>query len=100
MDPITRMNQISGLITSQTKPSPQQSSALESFEHIFSSAVNNLTQKESKAGQAVASLAAGEDVELHQVMLATEEAGISFQLAMQVRNKLVEAYQEVMRMQV
>lgn len=100
MDPITSINQISGLATSQTKLGSQPSSALESFEQILGSAVNSLTQKEAAAGQAVASLAAGEDVELHQVMLAMQEADISFQLALQVRNKLVEAYQEVMRMQV
>ena len=45
-------------------------------------------------------LAAGEPVELHRLMLRLEESRMSFQLMMQVRNRLLEAYQDVMRMQV
>ena len=44
-------------------------------------------------------LAAGEPVNLHQVMIGLEESRMSFQLLMQVRNRLLEGYQEVMRMQ-
>jgi flagellar hook-basal body complex protein FliE len=42
----------------------------------------------------------GEDVELHQVMIATEKAEIALQLTLQIRNKLLEAYQELSRMQI
>lgn len=45
-------------------------------------------------------LASGESGNLHQVMLRLEEARLSFQLLMQVRNRLLESYQDVMRMQV
>lgn len=45
-------------------------------------------------------LALGEAPNLHEVMIRLEESRISLQLAMQVRNRLLEAYQEVMRMQV
>ena len=45
-------------------------------------------------------LAAGEPVELHRLMLRLEESRMSFQLMLQVRNRLLEAYQDVMRMQV
>lgn len=41
----------------------------------------------------------GEDVDIHEVMLINEEAKLSLQMAVQVRNKLVEAYQELNRMQ-
>lgn len=44
--------------------------------------------------------AVGGDVDLHDVMIASEKAGIATQLTLQIRNKMVEAYQEVMRMQV
>jgi len=53
-----------------------------------------------RADQAVRGLAAGETENLHQVMIALEEARLSLQLAAQVRNRLLEAYQEVLRMQV
>lgn len=52
------------------------------------------------ADQAVQGLAAGETENLHQVMIALEEARLSLQLVAQVRNRLLEAYQEVLRMQV
>lgn len=45
-------------------------------------------------------LATGGDVELHDVMIAAEKAGISVELTMQLRNKMLEAYQEIMRMSV
>lgn len=44
--------------------------------------------------------AVGGDVDLHDVMIASEKAGVAMQLTLQIRNKMVEAYQEVMRMQV
>lgn len=44
--------------------------------------------------------AIGGDVDLHDVMIAAEKSGVAMQLTLQVRNKLVEAYQDVMRMQV
>jgi flagellar hook-basal body complex protein FliE len=59
--------------------------------------VNQLTQT-SDAKQR--DLAMGKDVELHDVMIAAEKASVAVNLTMQIRNKLVESYQEVMRMQV
>lgn len=61
---------------------------------------------ESVNGQLISSevdlqrLATGEAQNLHQVMIRLEESRLSFQLLMQVRNRVLEAYQEVMRMQV
>lgn len=59
--------------------------------------VNNL---QLDAEEAARQLAAGEAGDLHQVMLAAEKANLSLQLTVQIRNKLLEAYQEIMRMQV
>ena len=58
----------------------------------------NSTIKESE--QASLDMAAGKPVNLHQTMLAVTKAELAFNLAVQMRNKVVEAYQEVMRMQV
>ncbi|HBP88186.1 MAG TPA: flagellar hook-basal body complex protein FliE, partial [Nitrospiraceae bacterium] len=45
-------------------------------------------------------VAHGENVNIHQAVIAGEKAGLSFKLLMQVRNKVIDAYQEIMRMQV
>jgi flagellar hook-basal body complex protein FliE len=52
------------------------------------------------SGEAISRMLAGEGAELHQVALAVQQAELSFELFLQVRNKVVQAYQEVMRMQV
>jgi flagellar hook-basal body complex protein FliE len=52
------------------------------------------------AGDMQEAFASGEDVKIHDVMIAAEKAGISVQLATQIRNKLLESYQEIWRMQV
>jgi flagellar hook-basal body complex protein FliE len=57
-------------------------------------------QKLADADVQVARLAAGDTDNLHQVMIALEEAKLSFQLMVQVRNKLLESYQDVLRMQI
>lgn len=76
------------------------SGPVESFGKYLEQAVDNLNTLQNEADTMVNKLAAGEPVELHQVALAVEQSSLAFQLALQVRNKLVEAYQEVMRMQV
>jgi flagellar hook-basal body complex protein FliE len=53
-----------------------------------------------QADDGVRRLALGETDNLHQVMIQLEKAKLSFELIMQVRNKLLEAYQDVMRMQI
>jgi flagellar hook-basal body complex protein FliE len=53
-----------------------------------------------KAQEASVALAADRNVDTAQALVAIEKANISFQFALQIRNKLLEAYQEVMRMQV
>jgi flagellar hook-basal body complex protein FliE len=54
----------------------------------------------ARAGRAMQSLATGDAQSLHQVMVALEEARIGVQLAVQVRNRMLDAYQEVLRMQI
>jgi len=56
--------------------------------------------KMTTAATELQQLAAGQSNDLHHVMLSLEEAKLSFQLLVQVRNKVLEGYQEVMRMQV
>ena len=101
IDPITSINSVSGLrLPEGPAPKANVGQAMDDFGQILGAAINSLTAKETTANQSIAALSAGQDIELHQVMIAMQEADIAFQLAMEVRNKLVEAYQEVTRLQI
>ncbi|MBM7867104.1 flagellar hook-basal body complex protein FliE [Heliobacterium gestii] len=70
------------------------------FSSFLQDALNNVNDLNKQADAAAADLAAGKPIDLHQVVIASEKAGIATQLTLQVRNKVMEAYQEIMRMQV
>lgn len=70
------------------------------FGKFLEEMVSKVNQQQTSADQSIQSLATGESKGLHEVMLAVEKASISFQMLTQVRNKAVEAYQEIMRMPV
>lgn len=71
-----------------------------SFGRMLSEAVGETERLRRAADAAIGDLAAGRNVSIHKTMIAMEKASISFKLMMQVRNKVVSAYQEIMRMQV
>ena len=72
----------------------------ESFGEALSGAISKVSGLRNKADQAVHALATGENKDIHQTMIAMEKADVSFRLMMQVRNKVITAYQEMMRMPV
>jgi flagellar hook-basal body complex protein FliE len=71
---------------------------MQSFSTLLSQAVQDINQTQRIADDGAAKMAAGEPVDLHTVMIGMENANLSLGLGLQVRNKLLEAYQEVMRM--
>jgi flagellar hook-basal body complex protein FliE len=72
----------------------------ESFGENLLQAIDSVDRLQKEADSGIQALATGEKRDLHQTMISMEKAGISFQLMMQVRNKIVAAYQEIMRMQI
>jgi flagellar hook-basal body complex protein FliE len=76
------------------------SSGGRSFSDFLGGMVHEVNAKQAAAGQAVQGVLNGENVPLHQAMLSVEEASVSFQLMVEVRNKLLDSYQELMRMQI
>ena len=74
-------------------------SAGESFTSILSNAVHTVDQLHNSAAAQVSNLLQGGGADLNNVMIAVEKADISFQLMMQVRNKIVSAYQDIEKMQ-
>jgi flagellar hook-basal body complex protein FliE len=83
----------------QSLVAPNRASA-DGFAKTLGDAFGQLQQLQNQSDQLSMQLAAGQPVDLHDVVIASEETSLGFQLAVQVRNKVVEAYQEVMRMQV
>lgn len=67
---------------------------------FFSELVAKVNDLQVQSDQAIQGVASGENKNLHEVMISMEKASISFQFMSQVRNKAIEAYQEVMRMTV
>lgn len=72
----------------------------EGFGKALEEAVTQVNNQQVEADKAVEKLQAGEAQNLHEVMISMEKADISLRLMVQMRNKVVEAYQEIMRMQV
>ena len=79
---------------------PPQTGANSSFENTLANLSHGVTDKQTAAGDALRGLTSGQNVSLHQAMISMEEASVSFQLMVEVRNKLLESYQELMRMQI
>lgn len=70
------------------------------FSRWLTQELEAVNERINSAGQSLERLAAGEATNLHEVMLDLEKARLAFQLTLQVRNKLLEGYQDIMRMQI
>jgi flagellar hook-basal body complex protein FliE len=69
------------------------------FGAVLETAINSVENVRREGTETVEKFLAGEGGELHTTVLATQRAELSFQLFLQARNKVVDAYQEIMRMQ-
>jgi len=69
------------------------------FVETLRGAMDDVQQLQSAADTKTAALVEGSGMDVHTAMIAVEKADLSFQLMMQVRNKIVAAYQEISRMQ-
>jgi flagellar hook-basal body complex protein FliE len=69
------------------------------FREVLHSAMDDIGQLEGQAEAKVAGVLDGTGADVHSALIAVEKADLSFQLMMQVRNKIVSAYEEISRMQ-
>lgn len=69
------------------------------FSDLLTDAVGQVNQLEAQAQSTVEGLMTGSGVDVHQAMIATQKADMAFEMALAVRNKAVQAYQQVMGMQ-
>ncbi len=89
-----------GTPVAPSAPAGTDAGKSESFSDIFGKAMQNLNDIQLNADETVKKFLTGEVTDLHTVVIALEKAKLSMQLAVEVRNKLIEAYQEISRMQV
>lgn len=73
---------------------------IDSVSHSISSGLNSVNDKVKAADRAQEALAMGEDISVHDVMIAAEKASLSMQMAMQLRNKMMAAYNEISNIRV
>ena len=84
-------------LTHPIKPAGEQD---KSFSDLLSDAVAKIGELEKDSQSKQLAFARGENIELHEVVIAMEKASIAMELAINMRNKVMEAYQEIMRMNV
>lgn len=107
LDQLTRIGkqdegQLGALLSQTGVAAPGQTdlAAKTSFSGLLDTAVAEVDGKMRQAAAEQTKVLTGETNNLHQAMIAMQEAGTAFSLMVEVRNKLVESYQEIMRMQV
>lgn len=86
-------------VTAPSLPSANADGA-QSFQDLLLNSLNEVNSLQQDANQAVETLATGGDVNPAEVLSAVQKADIAFRLMMQVRNKLVQAYQDVQQIRV
>jgi flagellar hook-basal body complex protein FliE len=97
VDPI-----LASLVTASVAPPPQQAQSAPtlSFSRLLESGLSGVQDKIAHADALAARFAVDDSIPVHQVTLALEEARLSVELMMQFRARLMESYQDVMRMQI
>ncbi|MEL4024393.1 flagellar hook-basal body complex protein FliE [Lysinibacillus endophyticus] len=95
MMPNQIVNEPNKILTQSTPYEAQQS-----FADTLKNAISSVNEQQINSDKLTEKLINGEDVQLHEVMIQSQKASITLNATMEVRNKVIEAYQEIMRMSV
>lgn len=98
-NPVQRISD-TGIAPLQLPQQERVRSTGETFGDVLGKFVADVNTLQVQADQSIDKLATGEITDVHQVMIAVEEASTAMEFMLEIRNKIVEAYQEVMRMPV
>jgi flagellar hook-basal body complex protein FliE len=79
-------------------PAPAKSTV--AFADVLQDSIQSVNELQLEAGKQIDRMVAGESGSLHEVMIAVEKARTSFDLLMEIRNKMIDTYRELSRMQV
>lgn len=97
MSPISNIAPLASTIAGI--PSAAGASTSGTFQQVLQSTIGTIEGLNNNADVAVQKFLSGQNEDLHTTVLATQQAEMAFQLGLQVRNKVVSAYQEIMKMQ-
>lgn len=100
MKDITIQTGLNAALGPKEKPKGTVGDLGKSFGEYLNESIEEVNKLQQEADKAIEDLAAGRNASLHETMIALEKADVSFKLMMQVRNKIIDAYHEIMRMQV
>lgn len=97
--PVKNLQQLQNINTSSDKKEQSSDSDDINFGSLLKQKLDALNEKQISADDVTESFIKGDETDIHKVMLETEEAKMDMELAVQIRNKMVEAYQELNKMQ-
>ena len=87
-------------VAPELAPPPGKADGNSAFRSVLQGAIGNVENIRHTGAQAVEKFLSGEGEELHTTVLAAQRAEVAFELFLQMRSKVVQAYQEIMRMQI
>jgi flagellar hook-basal body complex protein FliE len=99
MSGLTGVSNFVGSVGAEAGSSAATNKSTTPFAGMFRSMVEQTSALDQKASETVTGLLSGQGVDIHEAMIATQKADMAFELALQVRNKAVAAYQQMMGMQ-
>jgi len=98
---IAQLPELAGLRAREgQRPTAAPVEGEQSFSSMLKDSLHEVNRLQQEAGDAIGSYAKGENANLQDTMIAIQQADVSFRMLMQVRNRIVDAYQEILRMQV
>jgi flagellar hook-basal body complex protein FliE len=100
MNDIVLTSRLGNLTALPTPPRPTAEPPGGNFGDMLQSSLDRVGQLQSEADRAVEDLTVGRQTDLHSTLIAVEKAGIAMELALQIRNKLLNAYETLMRQQI
>ncbi len=95
---VSGFNAISPVVFDKNVPNTESKGL--NFAEIFNNAMNSVNDLQIQSKELTEDLAAGRTDNIHEVLIAGEKADIALQLTMQIRTKILDAYSEIMRMQI
>jgi flagellar hook-basal body complex protein FliE len=99
MEQINSIGPLQNKIEKSSQPSIQtQKTGVPSFKETLKTFMKDVNEMQLKADESINKMVAGEITDVHQVMTAVEEASTAFNMMMEIRNKVMDAYQEILRM--